>query len=44
MKFKAGDENANAVGMMLKQLTRNIQKQMREINNPIELNHKVGYE
>lgn len=43
MKYKVADENGNPVDMNLKQLTENIQKQMRENNNPIELNHKIEY-
>ncbi|WHF52592.1 hypothetical protein QGN23_04765 [Chryseobacterium gotjawalense] len=43
MKYKVADENGNPVDMNLKQLTENIQKQMRENNNPIELNYKIEY-
>jgi len=43
IKYKIGDQNGNPVDMNLKQMTENIQKKMRENNNPIELNHKIEY-
>ncbi|MGC4128202.1 MAG: GLPGLI family protein [Bergeyella sp.] len=43
IKVQAGDANGNPVEMNFKQLTETIQKQIRENNNPIELNHKVDY-
>lgn len=43
IKYKIGDQNGNPVDMNLKEMTKNIQKKMREDNNPIELNHKIDY-
>lgn len=41
--FKVIDEKGNHVEMDLKQLTKRVQKQIRENNNPIELNQKIEY-
>ncbi len=43
IKYKVGDMNGNPIDMSLREMTENIQKQMRENNNPIELNHKVDF-
>ncbi|MFS4472187.1 GLPGLI family protein [Chryseobacterium sp. T20] len=43
IKYKVTDEKGNPVEMNLKQMTESIQKQIKENNNPIELNHKVNY-
>ncbi|WP_426480678.1 hypothetical protein [Chryseobacterium sp. R2ACT005] len=37
------DESGNKIKTNFKEMTGNIQKRIREKNNPIELNHKVEY-
>ncbi|GEN74402.1 GLPGLI family protein [Chryseobacterium hagamense] len=44
MKVQSGDEKGNPVPKDLNKLTKQLKKQIRENNNPIELNHKVNYE
>jgi hypothetical protein len=43
IKTKVGDEKGNPINVSFKELTASIQKQMKDQNNPIELNHKIDY-
>lgn len=43
IKTKVGDANGNPVNISFKEMTENIQKQLRDGNNPVELNHKVEF-
>ena len=43
IKFQAGDSNGNIIAMDMKTHTKNLQNQIKENNNPIELNHKIDY-
>lgn len=44
IKFQVGDANGNIIPMDMKTLTKNVQKQIKENNNPIELNQKIDYQ
>lgn len=43
IKTKIGDANGNPVNISFKEITESIQKQMKECNNPIELDKAVKY-
>ncbi|KFF08013.1 GLPGLI family protein [Chryseobacterium luteum] len=43
IKTKVGDANGNPVNISFKEITESIQKQMKESNNPIELDKVVKY-
>ena len=44
MPFKVNDGMGNAIPADMRKETDNIKKDIRENNNPIELNHKIKYE
>ncbi len=44
MKVQAGDEKGNLIPTDLNKIAKQLKKQIKENNNPIELNHKVIYE
>lgn len=44
MKIQSGDEKGNPVPTDLNKITKQLKKQIKENNNPIELNHIVNYE
>ncbi|MCY1661665.1 GLPGLI family protein [Chryseobacterium sp. SL1] len=44
IKIQSGDEKGNLIPTDLNKMTKQLKKQIRENNNPIELNHKIDYE
>ncbi|WP_294312929.1 GLPGLI family protein [uncultured Chryseobacterium sp.] len=44
MKVQAGDEKGNLIPTDLNKITKQLKKQIKENNNPIELNHRVNYD
>lgn len=42
-KMKIGDDKGNTLDMSFKDLTANLQKQLKEKNSPVELNQKVEF-
>lgn len=43
IRYKNVDQNGNPISINLKQMTENIQRNIRDNNNHIELNHKIEY-
>jgi len=41
--IRSYDESGNIIKTNFKEMKENIQKRIRDKNNPVELNHKVEY-